>query len=193
MNKNDLRYKKTEDKIRSAFISLLKTRSIGKISVKDICEEAGCSRNAFYLHYEAKEDLYEAIVNSILEKLIGALQSDTNIFESQDETAVGQYYDRIVEAIVSNREELDVLIERDQGVLMMRLAKAISTGSEESMSAFTSRKPSPESSLNAAFLSAGIVGFIYEWFTNPGITDAMARGFLLKVDEENRNIYRLAL
>ena len=137
--------------------------------------------------------MYEAIINSMLEKLIGALQSDTNVFESQDEDSIRQYYDRIVDAIISNREELEILIKRDQGVLMMRLAKAISAGSEESMDAFTSRKRSPGNSLNAAFLSAGIVGVIYEWFTHPGITDDMAKEFLLKTNEENRNIYKLAL
>lgn len=193
MNKNDLRYQKTEEKLRNALVSLLKTKGIEKISVRDICEEAGCSRNAFYLHYEVKEDLYEAIINSILERLVGALQSDTNVFESQDEATVIQYYDKIIDVILSNREELDVLIKRDQGVLMMKLAKAIFVGSEESMNAFTAGKPAPESALNAAFLSAGIVGFIYEWFTHPDITDEMAKDFLLKTNEENRNIYKLAL
>ena len=86
-----------------------------------------------------------------------------------------------------------MLIKRDQAVLMMKLAKAIFAGNEETIHAFAAKAPSVESSLNAAFLSAGIVGFIYEWFTHPGITDQMAKDFLIKVDNENRNIYRLAL
>lgn len=58
MNKNDVRYRKTEDKLRSALVSLLKHENIESISVRDICEKAGCSRNAFYLHYETKEAPY---------------------------------------------------------------------------------------------------------------------------------------
>ena len=131
MNKNDLRYQKTETKLRSALISLLKRNNIETISVRDICEEAGCSRNAFYLHYETKEDLYEAIITSIIDRLVYALQSDTNVFESRDEHAIIQYYDQIIDAIISHRDELDVLIKRDQGVLMMKLAKAIFVGNEE--------------------------------------------------------------
>ena len=193
MNKNDLRYKKTEDKLRSALICLLSRNNIESITVRDICEQAGCSRNAFYLHYETKDDLYEAIVNSIIDKLIYALQADTNVFESRDEHTILQYYDKIIDAIISHREELDVLIKRDQGILMMKLAKAIFAGNEETIHAFAAKTPSIESSLNAAFLSAGIVGFIYEWFTHPGITDQMAKDFLIKTDNENRNIYKLAL
>ena len=193
MNKNDLRYKKTEDKLRSALVSLLKRNTLESVSVRDICEKAGCSRNAFYLHYETKDDLYEAIVNSIIDKLIYALQADTNVFESRDEHTILQYYDKIIDAIISHREELDVLIKRDQGILMMKLAKAIFAGNEETIHAFAAKTPSIESSLNAAFLSAGIVGFIYEWFTHPGITDQMAKDFLIKIDNENRNIYKFAL
>ena len=193
MNKNDLRYKKTEDKLRSALVCLLRHNNIESITVRDICEQAGCSRNAFYLHYETKDDLYEAIVNSIIDKLIYALQADTNVFESRDEHTILQYYDKIIDAIISHREELDVLIKRDQGILMMKLAKAIFAGNEETIHAFAAKTPSIESSLNAAFLSAGIVGFIYEWFTHPGITDQMAKDFLIKIDNENRNIYKLAL
>ena len=193
MNKNDLRYKKMEDKLRSSLISLLSRNNIESITVRDICEQAGCSRNAFYLHYETKDDLYEAIVNSIIDKLIYALQADTNVFESRDEHTILQYYDKIIDAIISHREELDVLIKRDQGILMMKLAKAIFAGNEETIHAFAAKTPSIESSLNAAFLSAGIVGFIYEWFTHPGITDQMAKDFLIKIDNENRNIYKLAL
>ena len=193
MNKNDLRYKKTEDKLRSALVCLLRHNNIESITVRDICEQAGCSRNAFYLHYETKDDLYEAIVNSIIDKLIYALQADTNVFESRDEHTILQYYDKIIGAIISHREELDVLIKRDQGILMMKLAKAIFAGNEETIHAFAAKTPSIESSLNAAFLSAGIVGFIYEWFTHPGITDQMAKDFLIKIDNENRNIYKLAL
>ena len=188
MNKNDLRYKKTEDKLRSALVCLLRHNNIESITVRDICEQAGCSRNAFYLHYETKDDLYEAIVNSIIDKLIYALQADTNVFESRDEHTILQYYNKIIDAIISHREELDVLIKRDQGILMMKLAKAIFAGNEETIHAFAAKTPSIESSLNAAFLSAGIVGFIYEWFTHPGITDQMAKDFLIKIDNKNRNI-----
>ena len=193
MNKNDLRYKKTEDKLRSSLITLLSRNNIESITVRDICEQAGCSRNAFYLHYETKDDLYEAIVNSIIDKLIYALQADTNVFESRDEHTIIQYYNQIIDAILSHRDELDVLVKRDQGFLMMKLAKAIFASHEKTIHAFATKMPSVESSLNAAFLSAGIVGFIYKWFTHPGITDQMAKDFLIKVDTENRNIYRQAL
>ena len=88
---------------------------------------------------------------------------------------------------------MDVLVKRDQVVRRMKLAKAIFASNEETIHAFATKIPSVESSLNAAFLSAGIVGFIYEWFTHPGITDQMAKDFLIKVDNENRNIYRQAL
>lgn len=64
--KQDLRFQKTETALQKAFLELLQTKELTKISVKEICELAQVSRNAFYQHYETKEHLYDNILKEIL-------------------------------------------------------------------------------------------------------------------------------
>ncbi|MGT2950962.1 hypothetical protein BU202_06665 [Streptococcus cuniculi] len=64
--KQDLRFQKTEKALQNAFLELLQSKEISKISVKEICSLAQVSRNAFYQHYETKEHLYDNLLNDIL-------------------------------------------------------------------------------------------------------------------------------
>lgn len=41
--------------------SAFKERGTEHVSVKDICDEAGVTRNAFYYHFESKDLLFDAI------------------------------------------------------------------------------------------------------------------------------------
>ena len=57
----DKRTVKTEKAIRDAFISLLRKKEIGKVTVNDICQTALISRNTFYGHYADKYLLVETM------------------------------------------------------------------------------------------------------------------------------------
>lgn len=57
IKKEDLRIIKTEKALNLAMFTLLERNSFGKITVRDICQEALISRAAFYAHYSDKYDL----------------------------------------------------------------------------------------------------------------------------------------
>lgn len=46
------RYQLTDQKIETAFLSLLEEKDFDSIYVQDICHRAGITRTAFYAHYE---------------------------------------------------------------------------------------------------------------------------------------------
>lgn len=54
--------KLTEAAIRAAFIKILESKPLEKITVGDISEECGINRNTFYYHYRDIFDLLEAIL-----------------------------------------------------------------------------------------------------------------------------------
>ena len=56
MNFTDLRIMKTQERLQNALLSLLETKALKAVTVKEICDKAGISRNAFYQHYSYKED-----------------------------------------------------------------------------------------------------------------------------------------
>ena len=53
----DRRRQRTRERLRQAFIALLKRKRYEDISVQDIIERADVARSTFYLHYIDKEDL----------------------------------------------------------------------------------------------------------------------------------------
>lgn len=65
MNKNDLRYIKTENIIKNTFIDLIEEVGLKKTTISLICEKALISRNTFYLHYETIDDLIDSIYEDI--------------------------------------------------------------------------------------------------------------------------------
>lgn len=65
----DLRIKRTQKAIKSAFFELLDEKSFEHISVKDITDRALISRNTFYLHYADKYELLNKVCDELIIKL----------------------------------------------------------------------------------------------------------------------------
>src|SRR5512141_2599991 len=75
------RSEETKTKILDSAIKLFSTRGFSAASVDDICEEAGISKGAFYHHFESKQALFLALLDSWLQAIDGAIEA------SKDKTA----------------------------------------------------------------------------------------------------------
>lgn len=69
MNKNDLRFQKTELAIRNAYISL-KKRSKSAVKVVDLCDAAMINKTTFYAHYETIEHLHKTICSEFVSEVL---------------------------------------------------------------------------------------------------------------------------
>ena len=69
MNKNDLRFQKTELAIRNAYISL-KKRNKSAVKVVDLCDAAMINKTTFYAHYETIEHLHKTICNEFVSEVL---------------------------------------------------------------------------------------------------------------------------
>lgn len=62
----------TRKAIKGSFIKLLNEHPLSKITIKDIVEDCGVSRNTFYYHYqdifELLEDIFEEEIAKVIEK-----------------------------------------------------------------------------------------------------------------------------
>lgn len=65
MNKNDLRYQKTEKNIRAAFLACIEELGFEKTTVAHICARGMMSRNTFYAHYQDKYALLSGIYREV--------------------------------------------------------------------------------------------------------------------------------
>lgn len=59
----------TERMLYNAFLMLLKSKDITKISVTDVCKAAGANRGTFYLHFMDINDLIDKLNSSFLQQV----------------------------------------------------------------------------------------------------------------------------
>lgn len=69
----DKRYLRTDAAFKSALIELLQEQPISSITVSQIVEKAGYSRNAFYSHFESKDTFILHIVEQEADMILNAL------------------------------------------------------------------------------------------------------------------------
>lgn len=75
------RSEETRSRILESAIKLFSNRGYNKASVDDICAEAGISKGAFYHHFESKQALFLALLDSWLQTIDNAIEA------SKDKTA----------------------------------------------------------------------------------------------------------
>lgn len=120
--KHDDQNKQTEEKIKKALISLLRTKSIDVLTISDIASKAQVSRGTFYGHYVDKFILLAEIEDDLLQEINEALLphiEKTVIARSQDEHAqMGDtpysFVTKIFTLAYTNRELILVLIQRER-------------------------------------------------------------------------------
>lgn len=119
-------YEKTEVAIKEALVKLcMQKKSIKKVTVKELCEEANISKSTFYLHYPDIDYIFESVGNNFLltfRKMFDEIvQNNTNDFltfiqriidyvkESSDIIKIGltfgQPYDYYVSGIKNQLEQ----------------------------------------------------------------------------------------
>ena len=62
----------TKQAITASFLKLLAEKPLDRITVKDIVEDCGVSRNSFYYHYQDIFDLMDEVVQTETGKALGA-------------------------------------------------------------------------------------------------------------------------
>ncbi|MBQ9031436.1 MAG: TetR/AcrR family transcriptional regulator C-terminal domain-containing protein [Parasporobacterium sp.] len=68
MKNEDTRVQFTKKILKDALLKLLKTKPITRVTIKELCEEAGLNRGTFYLHYNEPNDLLREIEEEFVQE-----------------------------------------------------------------------------------------------------------------------------
>lgn len=82
-NSTDLRWRRSREAIKRAFIEALHQRDFEHITVSAIVSRAKVSRRTFYLHYRDKFDLLDQLEQHLLEQIRQAFAEDQSRFKQQ--------------------------------------------------------------------------------------------------------------
>lgn len=181
MNFTDLRILKTQERLQNALLELLETKELKAITVKEICDKAGISRNAFYQHYGYKEDLYDQMVARATERIRDSLNpiiSDASLIKQE---TVVSYARHIIDGISEVRDLIYVMLKRDDGKFLRQLTDLIFGQNLTNALPFFEMKDSIELRLFYEFQSAGMAAFIIRWVLEDGLSEDKASALLAEV------------
>ena len=170
MNCNDLRYFKTEENIKRTLLHMLERSQLEDISIKAICQEAKCSRNAFYQHYQTKESLY----NAILSDMIAAIEESTQPIDrnqrAMNDQKIKTYTYKLLKIIDEHRSEFQSL-RNGNDLFLTILSNSLYEAYLKHYSYVTDDKQITEQGeLITRYFCCGIAGFIEHWLAADNIS-----------------------
>ena len=161
-NKFDLRFTKTEYLIKSEFIKLLERKQFSDISVSEICKYALCSRNAFYAHYENKDDLLDSIINEVLDRIDKQCVLRATKFQELSNTLLIEYCEKVINAVEKERNILMVFFKRNRDTIYKKLSDCIYESFIKNALKISKNADSADFRLYCRFASSGFVAFIVD-------------------------------
>lgn len=188
----DLRVIKTEENLRNALIFLLYKKELKEITVKDICDKAKCSRNAFYFHYQYKEDLYDAIIdnisNIIVESLIPVVPTENML----DNMSIYTYSEKLINGFNSISDDLKSLLKNDNGELEKKITLSCYKNISSNILTFYNINDSQKVHLVSSYLSSSLVGFMLKMISYNDVNKEIATQILSKLLEgANSSVHEL--
>ena len=174
MNFTDLRILRTQEQFQNALLELLETKELKEITVKEICDKANMSRNAFYQHYGYKEDLYDQMVAKATERIRESLTPIIPDISKLEENTVPVYAKGIIDAITEVHDLIYVMLKSDDGMFMRQLTDLIFGQFLTNALPFFNIEDSEELRLYYEYLSAGISAFIIKWILDDNVSEEKA-------------------
>lgn len=101
--------RKTKKAFADSLVMLSKDRQLNKITVKELCEKAELSRNAFYFHYKDINDLIEDVENNIIAEVEGVLKDIEKIAFPKSVYAT---IDAFIDLVESRKDTVIMLMDK---------------------------------------------------------------------------------
>lgn len=123
MGKNIEKVLLTKQNLKSAFLSLYKTKSINKISIKEITDKAGYNRGTFYLYYQDVYHMLSEIEEEILDRVEMVSHIMINLLVNRYNNPSDEH--NLFDFFNENIESLSVLLGENGDVYFQSKLKAI--------------------------------------------------------------------
>lgn len=109
MNPSDLRVIRTKESIETAFLALLRTMPLEKITVTQLAKDARINKGTFYLHYRDIYDLYQCLMDQILEDTMRDIDYAQLFFSSPIE-----FFQRLFQTLDAHLPQFEILVNSNR-------------------------------------------------------------------------------
>lgn len=107
--KENQRVMLTKRLLKESLLGLLKEKRIEKISISELCKEAGINRSTFYKHYDTQYDLLYELETDLAEDLHKYINKNKNKFKGDFSRRIEVIYDYFA----CHRETARILFENN--------------------------------------------------------------------------------
>lgn len=105
----DLRVKRTRSSIVNAFLKLRSRKSLEKITIKELSEEANINKATFYLHYKDIYDLSEYLEKEIIENIMKSIEHPDTVVSNPK-----RFVKELAHAFYSNHSLINIVFSGRQ-------------------------------------------------------------------------------
>ncbi len=186
---SDRRNAKTNALIKNTFLSLLKKKSLNKITVAEISREANIGRGTFYLHYEDVYALYESIEIEIINHLSDIFN---NYFPTTNSINSLKMIDEITHYIEKNKELFKILLQNNNTSTIYKIKKRFYSIVYKEDITINPNGNKEFDLIESIFVVSGIIGVFEKWIRDdfkdsPSEISKMINMIILKINNnENK-------
>ena len=163
--KKDRRIRKTEKQLLNGLTTLMETKSINDITVRELSDTVDINRSTFYLHYQDIYDMIEHIENNLIDKFTDALGPEK---EDSNEVDFHDVMKRIFDLLQENRTICKALLGPNGDIKFVnKVSRIVSDRIQYLLVTCASVKYSnTDIELVKSYFVAGCIGLVQHWLND---------------------------
>lgn len=170
----DRRIRKTEKQLFDALISLMETKSVNTITVRELSDLVDINRSTFYLHYQDIYDMIESIENDLIEKFTEALGPEKNFTSDSvvlHEVEFKNIMKSIFNLLLENKAVCKALLGHNGDIKFVnKVSKIVSDRIQYLLELFAEKKyNASDLKLVKSYFVAGCIGLVQQWLEDDDI------------------------
>lgn len=164
MPNTDRRVRKTKAVLKESLITLMRTKNISSITVKELCEKSDINRGTFYLHYNDVFHMLEEVEKELFKEFQEMILSHKII---PNKLQTKPILEDIFKFIAQNKDFcMVILCERGDMAFMKKIVSFIYEKSYNDWSSFFKKEDKLIFDKYYSFILYGAIGLIDDWLQN---------------------------
>ena len=161
--KTDRRVRKTKTQLRNGLAMLMKEKSVGEITVKELVDQVDINRSTFYLHYPDIAGLLYEIENDLAEEMERAIREHP--IEKREDN--GFYFlQDIFQVLDNNREIVSALVGPYGDMRFIQKVEVILARNSREVLEQMFPEKSDQMDYFYAYCLNGCLGFVKTWLAD---------------------------
>ncbi|MGN1021824.1 MAG: TetR/AcrR family transcriptional regulator [Aristaeellaceae bacterium] len=158
----------TRQRIHRAFLALLREKGIHRISIRELCENAGINRTTFYHHYGSQYDVLADMEGQYLAAIAQALENA----DVQDKDSVHSRVALVLQFMLENRELSSLLINNNIEETFAEQLFSLPKIGDMLDTALADIQDAGQKAATIAFAISGSYRVLQEWINDPRLSPA---------------------